>query len=327
MLNEAASGTSRRGFLGRAAGAAAAVAGAGVGAGAIAKSAAAATGRTYTSGRFALDIDGVSCGSFRGLAGGNLENEVVNDLGPDHIVRKHIGNFKWSDCAIQVGSGMGGGMYDWVKSAFDRGYDSSAQRRASIIVVGSRGEEAFRRSFHDALITEVTFPKLDVSKTSAAIIEAEFRSGQVSDSKPSGLPVVAAKQKAWLCSNFRFQIDGINTTNRIAKVDSFTWKCVALPDGSLGLDVGNIVIACDVAILPDFQQWLANLQQGADDERSGALTIVGADFGGVLTLSLSNLGVYQLRPDHAPGQLPNGRFRAEMYCESLGWDVAPNKRP
>lgn len=323
MLNEAASGTSRRQFLGRAAGAAAAVAGAGVGAGAIAQSAAAADTRTYTAGRFALDIDGASVGRFGGLGGGNLENEVVKEpIGSDHIQRKHIANFKWSDCTVLVGSGMGAGMYNWIKDAFDHGFDPSARRHASIVVVGSRGEEAFRRSFHDALITEVIFPTLDVSKTSAAIIEATFSSRQVSDPKPSGLPVVAATQKAWLSSNFRLDIGGINTVNRVSKVDSLTWKCAIQDDGSLGLDMGNIAIHCDVASLPDFQQWLVNLQQGVADERNGALTIVGG--GGVLTLGLLNLGVFALRPDHAPGQLSNGRFVAEMYCEKATWDIKKN---
>ena len=69
-MNGAASGTSRRGFLGRAAGAAVAVAGAGVGAGAIARSAAAADQRSFTAGHFALDIDGVSCGVVAGVDGG-----------------------------------------------------------------------------------------------------------------------------------------------------------------------------------------------------------------------------------------------------------------
>jgi len=258
-----------------------------------------------------------------GLDGGNLSNDVVTEkLGPDHVVHKHIGGVKYEDCTIQVGSGMSVAMYDWIKDAFDHGFDKSAQRRASIVVVGSRGEEAFRRSFQSALITEVSFPALNVSSTKTAPIAVTFSSQQVSDSKPSGLPVIGAKQKAWLCSNFRLEIGGLKMANRVSSIDSFTWKCAVQSDGSLGLDMGNIAIHCDVASLPDFQQWLVNLQQGIDDERNGALTIVGG--GGVLTLGLFNLGVFELRPDHAPGQLSNGRFVAEMYCEKATWDIKKN---
>jgi len=317
MLSEAGSGTSRRTFLGRAAGAAAAVAGAGVGVGALAKSAAAADQRSYTAGHFALDIAGASAGKFVGLDGGNLENTVVSETpGSDHIVKKHIANIKWSDCTIQVGSGMGKGMYNWIKDAFDHGFDASARRNASVIAIGTRGEEVARRSFQSALITEVTIPALDVQSTQVAQIAVTFSTQKVQDVKPSGLPVAATKQKAWLCSNFKIEIDGVNA-RRVNAIDSFTWKCAILDDGSLGLDVGNIAFSCGNASLPDFQKWLANQQGGAVDERNGTLTILGAGGRGVLTLSLFNLGVYALRPDHPIGGLPNGRFNAELYVERI----------
>ncbi|HUZ15121.1 MAG TPA: phage tail protein [Gaiellaceae bacterium] len=324
-MSEAGSGTSRRAFLGRAAGAAAAVAGAGVGAGALAKSAAAADQRTYTAGHFALQLDGASAGKFVGLDGGNLENTVVSEVpGPDHIVKKHLANVKWSDCTIQVGSGMRKGMYTWIKDAFDHGFDASARRSASVSAIGTRGEEVARRRFQSSTITEVTIPALDVQSTQVAQIAVTFSTQKVSDAKPSGLPVAAAKQKAWLCSNFRLKIDGVDAS-RVNAIDSFTWKCAILDDGSLGLDVGNISLSCGNASLPGWQKWLANLQGGVNDERDGTLTIVGAGAGDVLTLSLFNLGLYALRPDYPIGGLPNGRFVAEMYVERLALSVAPNK--
>src|SRR5271154_5931170 len=123
MAFESASGTSRRGFFKQAAGAAAVVAGAGAGAGAFAGSAAAAEPRTYTAGRFALDIDGDTVGRGAGMDGGGLELNVVDDPpGPDNIQRKHVANIRWSPCTVQVGSGMGVGMYKWIKASFDEGY-------------------------------------------------------------------------------------------------------------------------------------------------------------------------------------------------------------
>jgi hypothetical protein len=323
-LNEAAGSTSRRAFLGRAAGAAAVVAGAGVGAGAIASSAAAADQRAYTAGRFALSLDGASVGNFPGLDGGNPANAVVREpIGSDRIVRKHTGQSTYEPCTIQVGSGMSMSTYQWMSDVIVRGWDPKTKRRASVIGVGSHGEEAFRRSFADALITEITFPALDVSSSKVAQIAVTFTSQQVTDRKPSGLPVVAAKQKAWMCANFRLKIDGIDLPGaRVAKIDSFTWKCGIQDDGSLGLDMGDITIHCDNANLPDFQLWLANLQKGVADERNGTLTLAGG--GGVLTLGLYNLGVYAVRPDNAPGQLRSGRFAAEMYCESATWDIKKN---
>ncbi len=325
MLGEAGSGTSRRAFLGRAAGAAAAVAGAGVGAGAIARTAGAASDtRSYTAGHFALQLDGAAAGKFVGLDGGNLQNTVAGVVpSGEHVVKKNVANLAWSDCTIQVGSGMGKGMYTWIKAAFDHGFDPSARRNASVSAIGTRGEEVARRSFQSATITEVTIPALDVQSTEVAQIAVTFSTQKVRDVKPSGQPALGVKQKAWLCSNFKLDIDGLNT-KRVSSIDSFTWKCGIVEGGSLAIDAGSLSIACGNGSLPDFQKWLANLQGGANDERNGTLTIVGASAGNVLTIGLFNLGVFALRPDHPIGGLQNGRFVAEMYVERLALSVAPN---
>ncbi|MDX6480816.1 MAG: hypothetical protein QOG85_1326 [Gaiellaceae bacterium] len=318
-MSEAAGGTSRRQFLGRTAGAAAVIAGAGVGAGAIAQSAAAADGRTYTGGRFALSVGGAMVGRMPGLDGGTLRNVVVSDrIGGDPIPKKHIGNLEWGDCIFQLGSGMSVATYQWIKDSFDR-KDRAASNRASMVTVGSRGEEVFRRSFDHAIITEVTFPPLDLASTTGAQIAVTISSQDVTDRKPSGQPVVAAKQKAWMCSNFRLKIDGVDT-RLVTKIDSFTWKVPIQADGSPGVDIDNLVLTCDISTAPQWQQWLSNLQQGLDDERSGTLQILGASLGGAVTLGFVNLGVCQVRPDHAPGQPNNGRIKVELYCEDIKFD-------
>lgn len=319
MSNDAASGTSRRQFLGRAAGAAAAVAGAGVGAGAFAGSAAAADQRSYTAGRFLLDIDGASVGRIAGMDGGALENAVVLDpIGSDQIQHKHIAGFKWSECTVQVGSAIGAGMHSWIKAAFDHGFDPSSKRTASVSKLNASDVEIARRSFHDALITEVTIPALDIHSTAAGVqVAVTFSSQDVTDSPPSGAPAVLGKQKAWLPANFVFQLDGVDTS-RVATIDSFTWKCVAAPDGSLFLDVGDVGVTFPRASLPSWQRWYDGLSAGADDERDGTLTLVGANSGAVVTIGLSSCGVYRLSPDPAA---PNTRVKAEFYVERMGWDL------
>ena len=42
-------------------------------------------------------------------------------MGPDNIQRKHIAGVKYEDFTLQVGSGMGKPMYDWIKASFDKG--------------------------------------------------------------------------------------------------------------------------------------------------------------------------------------------------------------
>jgi hypothetical protein len=313
-MSGAAGGTSRRTFLGRAAGAAAVAAGAGVGAGAFAGSAAAADQRTYTAGRFSLDIDGVSVGKFVGLDGGERELDVVLDaVGTDYYQHKHVANIKWNDFTMQIGSGMSKPMYQWIKDSFDKG--SYSRKNGAIISCDFNYREKSRNSISQAFISEVTIPALDGASKDPAYVAVSVSAPKVTTDKSSaGTPVLTPKQKSWLPSNFVFEIDGVDTS-RVATVDSFTWKCAIAPDGSQILDVSDIGVTFPASSVSSWQQWFSNLARGADDERNGGLTLVGAQNGAVVTVGLYNLGLYRLLPT------VNKRVKAEMYCERASWDL------
>lgn len=309
-MNGAASGTSRRAFLGRAAGAAAAVAGAGVGAGALARSAAAADQRSYTSGHFALELDGVSCGKLVGVDGGLPEGNVVLDaVGSDHIPHKHIAGVKYEDFTLQVGSGMSAAMYNWIKDSFDKG----VVRKSGAILAGDFNyNERSRREASVMSISSVTIPALDGASKDPAYLAVSLKADKVTTAPPSGLAIQGAKQKAWLPANFVFEIGGVDTS-RIASIDSFTWKCSVAADGTgdFELDVSDIGVTFPRADVSSWQQWYRSLVSGADDERDGALTLIGANSGAVVTIQLGSLGLYQIRP------VPGTRLaKAKMYITS-----------
>jgi len=323
MSSEESAGTSRSGFLKRAAGATIAVAGAGVGAAAFAERAAAATpltgGDFVPAHRFSIEIDGVNCGVLGGVDGGASDYDVVLDaLGPDHIVHKHLGQPKYEDFSIQVGSGMSKPMYDWIKASFDKG---GAAVSGAIVSMGDSNEEIARREFSQALVTSVTFPALDSIAGRKGNFTVTFSAPSVSDGTPSGKPVDALKQKAWLCSNFKIKIDGLSTS-RVSKIESFTIKQKVVQD-SAGVSrnvvgVGDLSVTFPPAGLASWQQWYDNIGVDPTDERSGTLVVTGAPGGAVLSLGLSNLGLYQLKSetDNVAGQAIK-RFNAELYCEEL----------
>ncbi len=319
-MNGAASSTSRRGFLGRAAGAAAVVAGAGVGAGALTQSAAAAGQRSYTAGRFALEIDGVNTGLVAGVDGGRLEGDVVLDtpVGGDLFQRKHIGGVKYEDFTVQVGSGMSKPMYDWIKASFDKGY---VRKGGAILAADFNYKEKSRSTASTMSISALTVPALDGASKEHGYLAVDISCPQVTTGKPTGQDIrgqLGSKQKAWMCSNFVFEVAGADTS-RVATVDSFTWKCSIAADGSVLMDVSDIVVTFPRADVSSWQQWYRSMMSGADDERDGALTLKGASGGAVVTFSFENLGLYRLLPT------VNKRVQAEMYCERASWDLAKGK--
>ena len=63
--------------------------------------------RTYTAGKFALELDGLFAGWVFSTEGGNATGDVVVEkVGEDHIERKHIGGVKYEDITVTCGTGM-----------------------------------------------------------------------------------------------------------------------------------------------------------------------------------------------------------------------------
>ena len=90
----------------------------------------AADSRSFTSGRFALDVAGYNVGFLKKFSGLGMEADVVaNDLGPDNIQKKHVSNIKWTPGKATVGIGMGKGMYDWIHASFEKSHSRSSPAR------------------------------------------------------------------------------------------------------------------------------------------------------------------------------------------------------
>src|SRR3954466_933671 len=140
--------------------------------------------RTFTAGRFALDVAGYNVGFLKKFSGMAMEADIVaNDLGPDNVQKKHVSNIKWTAGKASVGIGMGKGMYDWIKQSFDKSYEP----KGGYFVSGDFNYKAQSRlDFEDALITSVTCPKLDGSSKDAAYFDVEFEPERVRWSKGGG---------------------------------------------------------------------------------------------------------------------------------------------
>jgi hypothetical protein len=143
-----------------------------------------ADNRTYTGGRFALDIDGFNVGFLKKFSGLAMEADIVsNDLGPDNVQKKHVSNVKWTPGKATVGIGMGKGLYDWIKAAFDKGYIT---KNGTFTSADFNYKAQSALTFYDALITEVTVPKLDGSSKDAAYFDVGFECERVRWAKGGG---------------------------------------------------------------------------------------------------------------------------------------------
>lgn len=293
--------------------------------------------RTFTGGRFQLDIAGYNVGYLKKFSGLAIEGDVqANDLGPDNMQKKHVTNFKWTGGKASVGIGMGRGMYEWIKLSFDKG---SEYRAGAFTSADFDYKAQSRIEFKQALITGVTVPKLDGGSKDACYFDVEFEPEIVTWVKAGGELIkgpIGQKQKSWMCANFRVDIPGL-PCKRITSVDSFTWKCAIAPDPvGIGnqptkhpakVTVPDIKLAISYA---DHQPWADAVRKwfidGAREEKhemTGMITFLGPDLKAELgTITLEHLGFKKFSDDDVEANSEKiKRFNVELYCEGMKFDM------
>ncbi len=293
--------------------------------------------RGYVGGRFVIELEGVSAGSPSSAEGGYATADVVVEkLGADNILHKHIAGVRYEDITINCGTEMSKGFYDWLQVTVDQKYQ---RKNGAIVTADSNLKEVSRLNFYNALITEIGFPALDAGSKDAAKMTVKITpeytdraaSGGASSVK-SGLGQSA--QKKWLPSNFRLTIDGLDCT-RVNKIGAITLR-QHMVDNAVGelrdsqkepayLEVPNLVVTLAESHAQEFYDWHQDFvikgNNGDDKERNGALEYLTPNLKDVLfTLTFKHLGIFKLCPEkvEAGGEAIR-RVCAEMYCEGMGF--------
>jgi phage tail-like protein len=184
--------------------------------------------RTYAAAHFAFVLDGGGeIGLFRSIEGGNVKADVMTyQSGPIYDKWRQLGKPKFEDIKLTIGMAMGLPFYGWVSGFFDGKPD---RRNGSIIAADFYYNERAKRTFTNAMISELTFPKLDAADKNAAYMTVNLAVEGMSFAKGDGSKLVSSKgfnaQKLWTACNFRFSIEGFeDACNRTSKIDSFTIK-------------------------------------------------------------------------------------------------------
>jgi hypothetical protein len=291
--------------------------------------------RTYTGGRFMLDVGGEQVGFVKKFSGLAVEADIVaNDLGPANVQKKHVSNIKWTAAKATIGIGMGKAMYEWIKAAFDRSY---VTQNGSFVSADFNYKAQSRLNFMHALITSVTIPKLDGLSKDAAYFDIEWEAEQVRWEQGKQEDIrgkIGPKQKAWLCSNFRVEIGNLPCA-RIATVDSFTWKCavasdqvfreptkhpakVTVPDINLGISMADYDAWAQAA-----KTWFVDGFHEEKDEMNGRIVFLAPDMKTELgDIELQNLGFKKFSTDDYEANSEKiARFQVKLYCEGMKFNI------
>jgi phage tail-like protein len=189
------------------------------------------TTRAYSAAHFVLELDGSKdIGIIRSVDGGGVKSEIVTyHMGDNHDLWRQIGKPKYEDLKIEFGMSFSEGFYKWIQSFFS----GEVERKNGAIVAGDfHYKERARRKFQEAIISEITFPKLDGSDKNACYMQATIvpeilRFEKGNPSTDMKVAVGQLRQKLWTSSNFQLTLDipGVaDKCGRCTKIDSFTIK-------------------------------------------------------------------------------------------------------
>ncbi len=299
------------------------------------------TNRSYTSGRFLLDLDGVRCGFIESVEGGNVSAEVISEsVGPDYFVKKHIGQPKYEDFSVRIRLSMEKKVYDWIAASWKANHQ---RKDGSVIVADYKGNAKAIREFYNAMITETTIPAMDASSKDAAFMTLKYSpeftrykkgSGKVSGSLEKG----KRGQRKWLPANFRLEIDGLDCT-KVSKVDSFTVKQAAVSD-DIGvardqirepgkLEFPNLRITLPESVAQSWFDWHEDFvikgNCGDDKEKNGALTFLAPTLKDEMArVDFYHLGIFRISADKPEPQASQiAQVVAELYCERMEFVFYP----
>ena len=291
--------------------------------------------RPYVSGNYFLTLGGTKCGFLKTVEGGAISAEVINEpAGPDHFVKKHIGQPKYQEFTLRVGFGMDPSVYEWIAQSWKLNYQ---RKDGSVVAMDYSLTPKSERQFMQALLTETTIPAMDGSSKEPAYLTVKFAPEIIRDAAPTGQKTDYAQygkteQKMFLPCNFKLEIDGIDCS-KVTKVDSFTVKQTAVTD-DIGeahdylkepgkLEFPTLKILVPETAAQGFVEWHKSFViEGNNDEtreKSGMLTLLSPNLqSALLRIKFFNLGIFKIQPAKAEANADAIRqVEVELYVERM----------
>lgn len=263
--------------------------------------------RPYTSGHFELVLDGKKTTAFlKSVDGGYPKQNVIDEptgTEVEHI--KHGGT--WSIDPITLDFGIAGSYHilKWIQRSWRHDYSTAS---GEIIHADFNKNSTFVQEFSDAMITETTFPELDGSSRNVPNMKVIIQPEKiVLKQQPNGAKLAwsgGMKQKKWLSSMFRLNIEGINFLDKVSKIESFTIKQSVnqfytgqdrFPQLTpTGIKYPNLVCHIAEAYAADLLKWHTKNMAGQSEKQgqlTGSLEFLAADRSSLFSLKLENVGL------------------------------------
>jgi hypothetical protein len=282
--------------------------------------------QSYVTSYFALELDGAKAGVVHSVEGGNISADVFSrGLRNDSFAKKHIGQPNYEDISLRLGLGSNEAIHDWIEATWNKHY---VRKNGSIVSTDYDFTIKREREFLNALLTETTIPACDASSKDIGFLTMKLDPESIRESQRGGqYQLPANPKKQWLSSNFRFELEGLES-RYVTKVDSFTVKYKAPLWRQRGPGAGQIEFPNLKITLPErhaeswriwHEDFVIQGNNSDEKEKSGALLFMDPTLSNeILRIELNQCGIFRLAEARSPtGILLPGYVTAEIYCERL----------
>jgi hypothetical protein len=286
--------------------------------------------RNYEAGRVAFELDGVRA-LVKEASGGAAYGDVVNEpLGPDHVAHKHLAGVKYDNLSVTAGADMPKPLANWVVDTLSLKY---GRKNGAILGVDFNYKEVTRRSFYNALLSEVVFPELDAASKDPVYITLKISPEYTRVSASTGTTFTATDAvptKRAVASNFRMAIDGLDTT-RVSKIEPIDIK-MKIASQAVGemrdyerqpasLELPGIVFYVSESHSDSIAKWhedfVVNGHNSQDKEKNGRIDVLAQNQQVIYALELKNLGIVRFTAEPLASEDKSRRVKVEMYVEQI----------
>jgi phage tail-like protein len=300
-----------------------------------------AANRAYVASKFAFELDGDGMLGFLNSAeGGGLKTDIVDyKQGRFQDVWRQVGRIKYEDISIKVGMGMSPSFYSWVSEFVDR---KLTRKNGAIVLADFNYKERARRTFTEALISEVQIPALDGQSKEAAfmtvkLVPEAMKYESVNDGPRIQSPERMGQQpnKMWHAANFSFSVDGYEDAfKRVTKVDGFSIKQQILEYASGHrrtplrvpgrLEYPNLTVyipSVDAdAVITQANKRLLDYEAPPPGGMNGFLELRGPDRTTLCTITLTGVDIVSAEPQKADAAAETfSMVKVMIQCEKMAF--------
>jgi hypothetical protein len=222
---------------------------------------------------------------------------------------------------LQFGLDMRTALYDWI----DANLKQSGKPRSGVVVsYDASGNATAQTEFSDAVLTELTIPALDAASKAAGFFTLDLVANVRSGAAPASKGIAKMKAKVWTTSQFRLEIDGLET-KRVSKIEALSLRTPASGAGGPLSVRSPLRVKANVADKPSWDKWQEASARGDAVKKEGRIVFLNADFKDTLAeIKLHGLGISSLGIS-SQSSGPAAMFEAELRYDSLELSVPPSK--